>query len=119
MTDTAWRCDVQEVIRRTKGSELPDIGLTWYQQDGTTLYDFSSGWTFAVRIGSPGLSALVTPSAVGAATAPNITITFAADALNTIPAGSYHLDVTPRFTALTKDLDTRTWLFQVLEAVAA
>jgi len=110
---------MQEVIRRTKGSELPDIGLTWYQEDGVTLYNFSSGWTFAVRIGNPGSIALVTPTATGAATAPNITITFAANALDAIPAGSYHLDVTPRFTALTKDLDTRTWLFQVRDAVAA
>jgi hypothetical protein len=108
-----------EVIRRTKGAELPDIGITWYQEDGVTLYNFSAGWTFAVRIGNPGATALVTPTAAGAATAPNIVITFAAAALDSIPAGSYHLDVTPRFTALTKDLDTRTWLFQVLEGVAA
>jgi hypothetical protein len=110
---------MQEVIRRTKGSELPDIGIIWYQEDGVTLYNFSAGWTFAVRIGNPGSTALVTPSAVGAATAPNLTIIFAANALDTIAAGTYHLDVTPRFTALTKDLDTRTWLFQVRDGVAA
>jgi hypothetical protein len=108
-----------EVIRRTKGSELPDIGITWYQEDGVTLYNFSSGWTFAIRIGNPGSAALVTPSGAGAATAPNITITFASNALDAIPAGTYHLDVTPRFTALTKDLDTRTWLFQVRDGVTA
>jgi hypothetical protein len=110
---------MKEIIRRTKGAELPDIGITWYQQDGVTLYNFSSGWTFTVRIGTPGVAALITPTAVGAATAPNITISFAVDALNTIPAGTYHLDVTPRFTGTSKDLDTRTWLFQVLESVAA
>jgi hypothetical protein len=107
------------VFRRTKGAELPDIAITWYQQDQVTLYNFSTGWTFAVRIGVPGQPALVTPGATGAATAPNLTITFAPDALNTIPAGSYHLDVTPRFTGTSKDLDTRTFLFQVLEGVVA
>jgi hypothetical protein len=110
--------NVQEVIRRTKGAELPDIGLTWYQEDGTTLYNFSSGWTFAVRIGTPGETALVTPTAAGAATAPNITISFATGALDSVPEGTYHLDVTPRFTALTKDLDTKTWLFQVRAGVS-
>jgi hypothetical protein len=108
-----------KVFQRTKGSELPDIAVTWYQNDGVTLYNFSSGWTFAVRIGNPGQAALVTPTATGAATAPNLTITFDPDDLNTIPAGTYHLDVTPRFTGTSKDLDTRTWLFQVLEGVAA
>jgi hypothetical protein len=106
------------VFRRTKGAELPDIAITWYDPAGA-LYNFSSGWTFAVRIGNPGQTALVSPSATGAATAPNLTITFAPDALNTIAAGSYHLDVTPRFTGTSKDLDTRTFLFQVLEGVAA
>lgn len=110
---------MKEIIRRTKGAELPDIGITWYQQDGTTLYNFSTGWTFTVRIGVPGQAALVTPSATGAATAPNITITLNIGALDAIPAGSYHLDVTPRFTGTSKDLDPRTWLFQVLEGVAA
>lgn len=110
---------MQEVIRRTKGAELPDVGITWFQQDGVTLYNFSSGWTFTVRIGVPGQAALVIPTATGAATAPNITVTFNPAALDTIPAGSYHLDVTPRFTATSKDLDTRTWLFQVRDGVAA
>jgi hypothetical protein len=108
-----------KVFQRTKGSELPDIAITWYQNDGTTLYNFSSGWTFAVRIGNPGQPSLVTPTATGAATAPNLTITFDPAALDSIAVGTYHLDVTPRFTGTSKDLDTRTWLFQVLDGVAA
>jgi hypothetical protein len=106
------------VIRRTKGTELPNFDITWYRPDGT-LYDFSAGWTFTVRIGNPGQAALVTPATAGAATAPNLVISFAANALDTIPASSYHLDVTPRFTATSQDLDTRTWLFQVLNGVLA
>jgi hypothetical protein len=107
------------VFRRYKGSELPDIAITWYQNDGVTLYNFSSGWTFAVRIGVPGQAALVTPSATGAATAPNLTITFNVGALDSIPTGSYEISVTPRFTGTSKDLDPRVGLFQVLEGVAA
>jgi hypothetical protein len=106
------------VFRRTKGAELPDIAITWYDPSGV-LYNFSSGWTFAVRIGVPGQTALVTPGATGAATAPNLTVTFAPNALDAIAAGSYHLDVTPRFTGTSKDLDTRAFLFQVLDGVAA
>jgi hypothetical protein len=110
---------MKEIVYITKGSELPDRGITWYQEDGVTLYNFSSGWSFVVRIGSPGQPALVTPSATGAATAPNIIITFATGSLDSIPVGAYHLEVTPRFTALTKDLDTRKWLCLVSEGVAA
>jgi len=110
---------VNEIVYITKGCELPDRGVTWYQEDGVTLYNFSAGWTFAVRIGTPGQPALVTPSATGAATAPNIIITFATGALDNISPGAYHLEVTPRFTALTKDLDTRKWLCLVSDSVAA
>jgi hypothetical protein len=106
------------VIQRTKGTELPNINITWYDPAGA-LYNFSAGWTFNIRIGNPGQAALVTPTAVGAATAPNLVISFAANALDTIPAGSYHLDITPRFTATSQDLDTRTELFQVLNGVLA
>jgi hypothetical protein len=109
---------MSQVFQRTKGSELEDIDITWYDPAGA-IRDFSAGWTFAIRIGTPGQAALVEPSAAGAATAPNLTISFAAGALDTIPAGSYHLDVTPRFTGTSQDLTTRTWLFQVLDNVLA
>lgn len=105
-------------FRRAKGTELEDIDITWYDP-GDAIRDFSGGWTFAVRIGTPGQAALVEPDAAGAATAPNLTISFPAGALDAIPAGTYHLDVTPRFTGTSQDLNTRTWLFQVLDGVLA
>jgi hypothetical protein len=106
------------VIRRYKGSELPDVSITRYQPDGQ-LYQFATGWTFTVRIGVPGQAALVTPTATGANTAPNILVTFAPNALDSITQGTYHLEVTPRFTGTSKDLDSDVILFQVLEGVAA
>lgn len=109
---------MSQIFQRAKGTELEDIDISWYDPAGA-LRDFSSGWSFAVRIGIPGQPALVEPAAAGAASAPNLTISFTDGMLDDIPAGSYHLDVTPRFDGTSQDLTTRTWLFQVVEGVLA
>lgn len=106
------------VFRYTKGAELESIDITWRQPNGT-LYDFSTGWTFTVRVGTPGSAALLqkTSGITGAATAPNLVIAWSAAELDAIPTGSYHLDVTARI-ANNKDL-TRTFMFQILDGVLA
>lgn len=109
------------VIRYTKGAELPGIDYVWPEPDGS-LYDFSSGWTFTARIGVPGLPALLqkTSGFVGSGTAPNLRLTgFTAGELDALPAGSYHLDVIPRLTAGSQDLQPDTRLFQILDGVLA
>lgn len=59
-----------------KDQSRPDIAIEWF--DGAGVIDFSSGWTFEVRIvaASDPSTVLVTKTAgiVGAATLPNVTI---------------------------------------------
>lgn len=107
------------VLRYTSGDELEPIAIIWYEPDGT-LYDFTSGWTFTARVGNPGTAALLqkTTGFVGASTAPNLVLSWAAGDLAAIPSGSYHLDITARLTAGSLDV-TRTWVFQILTGVNA
>lgn len=75
----------------TAGADLPDLALTWRDSAGA-LIDFSSGWTFELKVGLPGAAAALTKTSgiTGAATDPNITIAWATSGeLNTLPAGSY------------------------------
>jgi hypothetical protein len=109
------------VLRYTKGDELEGIDITWPQPDGTP-YNFSSGWTFIARIGSPNQAAVLQKTGptgfTGAATFPNLVIAWATNDLAAIPQGSYHLDIKANLTATNQDV-TRTWLFQILDGVLA
>jgi hypothetical protein len=72
------------VIHYHKNSERPAFELTWYDDDGS-LIDFSDGgYTFSLKIGTPGTAAVLTKTAgiVGAATAPNVTVSWSAGELN-------------------------------------
>lgn len=80
-----------------KTAELPDLQL-WLTDDDGALIDFSTGYTFVFKIGSPGKAAQVTKSTgiVGAAGSgtelsgtPNITIAFTAAELDTIARNKY------------------------------
>lgn len=96
---------MSSVARYVLGAELGDLAITWYDTDGT-LIDFSSGWTFQVKVGVTGQAALVTKTTgiTGAATAPNVTVAWAATGdLNDITtAGTYTVQVRATRTADSK-----------------
>lgn len=74
-----------------QGADLPDLAFDWKDSAGA-LINFSSGWTFALRVGQPGAAATLTKSTgiTGASTSPNITVAWATSGeLNTLPAGTY------------------------------
>lgn len=105
-------------FRYTRGAELEGLDLTWPEPDGT-LYDFTTGWTFTARIGTPDIGLLAKTSGfTGASTAPNLVIAWAAAELDALPVGSYHLDITARLTATSQDL-TRTFMLEILPGVPA
>ena len=58
--------------------ELPTTDLIWTKPDGTSLYDFSSGWTFSLRLArvtAPATTLLLkTTGITGASTSPNLSI---------------------------------------------
>lgn len=74
-----------------QGAELPDLTIAWRDSAGN-LIDFSSGYTFVLKLGTPGAAAVLTKSTgiTGAATSPNVTIAWAAAAeLNTLAPAHY------------------------------
>jgi hypothetical protein len=91
-------------VEYIQGAELPDVAITWTDAE-TGLIDFSTGWTFSARIGTPGATALLTKTLgiTGAAIAPNVMIAWAADELDALAPGSYTVDVQARHTATNKD----------------
>ena len=79
-----------------QGAERPALSL-WLHDDDGDLIDFSSGYTFEFKIGSPGETAALTKTtgiagAAGAGTepdgTPNVTVTWAEDELDLTP-GTY------------------------------
>lgn len=90
------------IFEHTLGSELPDDAFDWTDAQGN-LINFSSGqgWTFSVEVGFVGQDAVLTKSTgiTGAATSPNVTISWAADQLDTpLTAGTW-----PGWIIATKD----------------
>jgi hypothetical protein len=84
-----------------RNAERPALKL-WLQDDDGTLIDFSAGYTFVLKIGSPGVTALLTKStnisgAAGAGTepagTPNVSVLWAAGELNIAP-GVYRWQLT-------------------------
>lgn len=77
------------------GAELGDLRITWLDEDGDVI-DFSSGWTFQLKLG-PAKSAAAaltkTTGIVGAATAPNLTVAWAAGELDNLTVRNYVLQV--------------------------
>lgn len=76
----------------TQGAELPDLAFEWEDRNGD-LHDFSSGWTFQLKVGTPGEAAVLTKSTgiTGAATAPNVLIGWPTSGeLNSLAPSLYH-----------------------------
>lgn len=79
-------------VTYTQGAELPDLTIEWKDTAGN-LIDFSSGYTFVLKLGVPGAAATLSKSTgiTGAATSPNVTVAWATSGeLNTIATGFYH-----------------------------
>jgi hypothetical protein len=76
-------------------AELPDWKVWWLDDDGT-LINFSTGYTFELKVGRPGSAASFTKTsgitgAAGSGTetsgTPNLTITFTATELDVLTRG--------------------------------
>lgn len=96
-------------LRYHKTAERPSIEL-WLEDDDGTLIDFSSGYTFAFKIGQRGSAAVKTISSgiTGAAGSgsepdgtPNVTVAPAAGDFANLDAGMYVWQL----TATTSSLD--------------
>lgn len=96
------------MIRYHKTADRPALKLWLFDDDGT-LIDFSSGYTFSLKIGNSGSAALLTKTsnitgAAGSGTeptgTPNVTVTWTAGELALTP-NEYECEL----TATTSSLD--------------
>lgn len=96
----------------TVGDDLPDLTVEWLNTAGAVI-DFSSGYTFSLKIGTPGTVATITKTTgiTGAATSPNVTIAWATTGeLNTLAKGVYDADL---IATRTSDSKRRSRRFQI------
>jgi hypothetical protein len=106
-------------ITITVGSELPDLTFHWQDSAGNTI-DFSSGFTWTLRVGDATTGVLEkTTGITGAATNPNVTITFSAGDWDDVTPGLYAATLTPRRTSDDKDREPLRFAVQVLAAIPA
>ena len=91
-------------ISYIQGAELPDVEITWRDSDDAII-DFSTGWTFIVRIGQTGQAATLekTTGITGDNIAPNVVIAWSNTELETVPVNTYQMQVIARHTASGKD----------------
>lgn len=97
-----------------KGADLPDLAITWLDHTGT-LIDFSTGWDFEIKVGTPGQAALFTKTdgITGLDTAPNLVIAWATEGeLNDLaPNKAYTVAITATRTADSKERKMKTAIF--------
>jgi hypothetical protein len=78
-----------------QGADLPDATFEWRDRLNN-LVDFSIAHTWQLKVGQSGSTAVMTKTTgiSGAATAPNVTISWDASVdLNTLDPGSYEADL--------------------------
>lgn len=98
----------------TKGAELPDLAITWLDHTGEVI-DFSTGWTFAIKVGTPGKPAEFTKDTgiTGDDTAPNLVIAWATTGeLDSLaPNKAYTLAITAKRTTDDKERKMNTTIY--------
>lgn len=81
-------------IRYVAGASRPSTTISWYENG--VLLDFSSGYTFTAKVFIEGASAssfTKSSGITGAATDPNLTISWLTTDLGALAAGNYVLEV--------------------------
>lgn len=101
---------MSNVLRWASNAEDPNLRIWWYDDTGT-LIDFSTGYTWSLKIGTLGGTTLITKTTgiTGAAGAgvepsgtPNVVVQWAAGELNVTP-GRYRLELTPTLASRQRD----------------
>lgn len=106
-------------ITITVGSELPDLTFHWQDSAGNTI-DFSSGFSWVLRVGHAGAGVLEKSSGItGSATNPNVTVTFSVNEWDNVAPGIYEATLTPRRTSDSKDREPLRFGVRVLPAIPA
>jgi hypothetical protein len=89
-----------------KGAELPDLHLTWEDEDGGVI-NFAAGWTFSVKVAREGSTTAAfskSSGITGSASAPNVVIAWATSGeLSTLAPGRYIVQVVATRSSDSKD----------------
>lgn len=87
------------IIYPTPQASLPDAAYCWVDNNGDVL-DFSSGWTFSLKIGRFPGPALVTKTDgfTGQAIAPNLIVEWDPDELSVLTPGYWTIQMTATYT---------------------
>ena len=107
-----------EKVEYVQGSDLPDLALSWFDYSGAII-DFTSGYSFELKLGKPGSPALVTKTTGFTAllTDPNLIVSWASTGeLNSIAVGEYRCQIRATRIADNKQRTTIFW-FVVLPGI--
>lgn len=103
-------------VTYVQGADLPDLAINWYDRN-KVLIDFTTGYTFELKVGKLGQTALITKTSgfIASLIAPNLTVGWGtAGELNTLTPGLYKAQLKATRTAdgkarfLTFDLEVST-----------
>jgi len=110
------------IVKYHRGAERPTLRM-WLFDDSGALIDFSSGYSFSLKIGTPGVAAVLTKTsgitgAAGSGTAPggvpNLVVAWAADELD-IAVNTYEWQLTATVGGLDRKFSGP---FRILDVVA-
>lgn len=80
------------MVEYVVGADLPSLSIEWRDDNGN-LIDFSTGWSFAVKVGRPSdevTEFTKTTGITGAATVPNVIVQWSTvGELNSLTPGTY------------------------------
>lgn len=108
-------------VQYASSAERPTLDIWWFDRTDT-LIDFSSGYTFSLKIGTAGSAALLTKTsgitgAAGAGTAPsgtpNVVVAWSAGDLNITP-GAYDAQLTATTSSTDRVLPFRITILDVI-----
>lgn len=108
-------------LRYYRTAERPSLEI-WWQDDDGTLIDFSTGYTWSLKIGNVGSAALLTKTvgitgAVGAGVeptgTPNVTVAWTTGELD-LAAGNYELQLTATASGVDRVLTTPIQIIDVI-----
>jgi len=87
-----------------QGAELPDVEVTWRDSD-SSIINFSTGYTFTVRLGQLGQAATLTKTTgiTGNNVSPNLLISWSSTEIESLPAATYTMEIIARHVATSKD----------------
>ena len=90
-----------DITYPTAASSLPDASFRWLDNAGSPI-DFSTGWSFSMKIGQPPNAAQITKTAgivgsTGANSTANLSVSWSVNELATLTPGRWYFQITATY----------------------